>query len=220
LTLAGSGTLVLDGANTYIGATVVSSGTLAGGGTVAGALTNNATLAPGDSGNGSLTVSGNLTLNAGSTNVFAANGTTSANASVVAGGNVNYGGVLLISPAGTFTAGQQFQLFSGTGATNASNFASLQGSPGSGLGFAFTNGVLSVVTAGPSGPARITSSSSGSMLSLAWPAGQGWRLQMQTNSLATGLGTNWSYVSDGSISSTNITVDPNRPTVFYRLIYP
>jgi hypothetical protein len=43
---------------------------------------------------------------------------------------------------------------------------------------------------------------------------------MQTNSLSTGLGTNWAYITDGSINSTNITVDASKPTVFYRLIYP
>ena len=43
---------------------------------------------------------------------------------------------------------------------------------------------------------------------------------MQTNSLSAGLGTNWIYLTDGSISSTNITVDPAKPTAFYRLMYP
>jgi hypothetical protein len=43
---------------------------------------------------------------------------------------------------------------------------------------------------------------------------------MQTNSLSKGLGTNWEYVTDGSINNTNITVDPTKPTVFYRLTYP
>jgi autotransporter-associated beta strand protein len=73
---------------------------------------------------------------------------------------------------------------------------------------------------GPSGPGTITNGFSGGVLSLSWPAGQGWRLQMQTNSLSTGLGTNWVYISDGTISSTNIAVDPAKPTVFYRLTYP
>ena len=139
---------------------------------------------------------------------------------VAAGASVTYGGVLKIVPTGTFTTGQNFTLFSGAGAASASNFSSIQGSPGSGLGFTFTNGVLSVVTAGPSGPAMITNSFSGGVLSLAWPAGQGWRLQMQTNSLTTGLGTNWTYITDGSLSSTNIAIDPSKPTVFYRLTYP
>jgi hypothetical protein len=40
---------------------------------------------------------------------------------------------------------------------------------------------------------------------------------MQTNGLTN---PNWVYLSDGSISSTNIPVNPNIPTTFYRLVYP
>jgi hypothetical protein len=58
------------------------------------------------------------------------------------------------------------------------------------------------------------------VLSLSWPAGEGWRLQRQTNSLATGLGTNWVYVTDGTVSSTNVVVDPAVPASFFRLRYP
>ena len=59
------------------------------------------------------------------------------------------------------------------------------------------------------------------VLHLSWqPVAGAWRLQMQTNSLSTGLGTNWVSVTDGSINSTNITIDPTRPTVFFRLVYP
>jgi hypothetical protein len=43
---------------------------------------------------------------------------------------------------------------------------------------------------------------------------------MQTNSLAEGLGTNWLYLTDGTVSSTNIAVNPTNQAVFYRLIYP
>jgi hypothetical protein len=83
-----------------------------------------------------------------------------------------------------------------------------------------STGTLTVNGAGPSGSARLTNSISGGVLNLSWPPNQGWRLQMQTNSLAAGLGTNWIYVTDGTISSTNITVDKTKPTVFYRLKYP
>lgn len=76
------------------------------------------------------------------------------------------------------------------------------------------------VVPGPSGPATLTNSVSGTTLSLSWPAGQGWRLQAQTNSLSTGISGNWAYVTDGSVNSTNITVNPANPTVFYRLTYP
>jgi autotransporter-associated beta strand protein len=212
----GNGRLTLNGTNTFTGPTVVNGGTLAGIGTVAGALANNATLLPGTGGAGALIVNGNITLNAGSTNTFSVNGTSLTKSSVTAGGSVSYGGLLNIVPGGTFTAGQQFQLFSGTGATNAGNFASIAGSPGSGLAFRFTNGVLSVIATGPSGPAHITNSFSAGTLSLSWPSGQGWRLQTGTN-LAS---SNWVYATDSSVSSTNIAVDTTKPTVFYRLAYP
>ena len=166
-----------------------------------------------------MTVNGNITLKAGSTNVFDVDGSTLANDQIVAGANVVYGGVLKIVPTGALTTGQTFTLFSGAGAVNPGHFTSVVSAQPSAT-FSFTNGVLTVVSAGPSGPAALTNSFSSGTLSLAWPAGQGWRLQMQTNSLTTGLGTNWIYLTDGSVSSTNITVDATKPTVFYRLTYP
>jgi autotransporter-associated beta strand protein len=171
LTKSGPGTLTLTNANIYSGGTRVSAGTLlvtngvgsgtgtgvvninnggalGGTGTIAGAVTNNAggILAPGVSGSGTLTLNNYLTLVSGSTNTFAVNGTTPANTKVAlaATASVTYGGVLNIATNGTFTLGQTFTLFSGAGATNASNFASIAGSPGAGLVFSFTNGVLSV----------------------------------------------------------------------------
>jgi fibronectin-binding autotransporter adhesin len=89
-------------------------------------------------------------------------------------------------------------------------------------GFITGSGYLQVgaLVVGPSGPEALTNNFSAGELQLSWPAGKGWRLQMQTNSLSLGLGTNWVYVTDGNVSSTNITVDPTKPTVFYRLRYP
>ena len=244
LTKIGADTLTLTGTNIFTGNTTVSNGTLrinnttgsgtgtgnvainggtlSGTGIISGVVTNNpgGTLAPGSSGIGTLTVGGNLVLKAGSTNIFEVNGSTSTNDAIVLGASVTYGGVLNIVTNGTFTLGQTFILFSGAGATNGSNFASLQGSPGSGKVFSFTNGVLSVVNAGPSGPAMLTNSFSGGVLSLSWPAGQGWKLQAQTNFLNVGLSINWMTVTDNSVSSTNITVDTTKPATFYRLVYP
>lgn len=170
----GGGTLALAAANTYTGATTISNGTLlannatgsgtgtgaviinnggtlGGAGTITGLVTNKAggILAPGVGGSGKFTLSGNLVLLAGSTNTFAVNGSTPTNTSVALGANVTYGGVLNIVTNGTFTIGQKFTLFAGTGATNTSNFASIAGSPGAGKAFSFTNGVLSVVVGGP-----------------------------------------------------------------------
>ena len=82
------------------------------------------------------------------------------------------------------------------------------------------SGSLEVASAGPSGPAMLTNSYNGTVLSLSWPTNQGWRLLEQTNALSKGLSTNWVDVTPGSSSSTNITVDKTKPTVFYRLAYP
>ena len=63
---------------------------------------------------------------------------------------------------------------------------------------------------------NLSFSQTGNLLNLSWPAGQGWRLQAQTNSLAT----NWAYLTDGIVSSTNLPLDPAPAAVFYRLSYP
>ena len=205
---------------TDAGMTLGAGQTLKGHGTVTGSVTHNGTLAPGTS-VGKLTFSGNLVMNGGSTNIFEVNGSTPTNDVVALGGTVTYGGVLNLIPTGAFTNGQKFVLFTGAGATSASNFGSTVGSPGVGLAFSFTNGVLSVVTpAVTSGLTTLTNHYSGGVLTLSWPAGQGWRLQMQTNALDAGLRTNWAYVTDGSVNRTNIPIDRARPTVFYRLVQP
>jgi autotransporter-associated beta strand protein len=77
-----------------------------------------------------------------------------------------------------------------------------------------------VIVIGPSGPGYLTNSLSGSALSFSWPAGQGWRLQAQTNSLSIGLSNNWFYVTDGTVNTFSTTVNPTNPAVYYRLTYP
>ena len=78
-------------------------------------------------------------------------------------------------------------------------------------------GSLQVGVSGP-GPATLTNSMSGNTLTRSWPAGQGWRLQQQTNALTVGISTNWVDLTDASVSSTNLKIDPALPTVFYRLV--
>jgi autotransporter-associated beta strand protein len=72
-------------------------------------------------------------------------------------------------------------------------------------------------------PAKLTNSVSGSTLTLSWPADHlGWHLQMQTNSLGSGLKTSGWVVVPGSdqMTSTNISITKTNPTVFYRITYP
>src|ERR1039458_8217531 len=62
----------------------------------------------------------------------------------------------------------------------------------------------------------------GAQLQFNWPADHtGWRLQVQTNSLNAGLGTNWVTVPDST--STNqmlVPIDAVNGSVFFRLVYP
>jgi autotransporter-associated beta strand protein len=73
----GSGSLTLNGLNTYTGSTVVSNGTLAGSGSLAGpvALRSGTKLAPGGASIGVLTVGNDLTLSAGASASFRINTT-------------------------------------------------------------------------------------------------------------------------------------------------
>jgi hypothetical protein len=51
---------------------------------------------------------------------------------------------------------------------------------------------------------------------LNWPAGQGWQLQAQTNSLNIGLTANWVTLGSAIPPFTNNLASTN-PSVFYRL---
>jgi hypothetical protein len=63
---------------------------------------------------------------------------------------------------------------------------------------------------------------SGNQILLNWPSDHlGWELQSQTNSPSSGLGTNWTTVTDSAATNQIwIPVDLNNGGVFYRLIYP
>lgn len=79
---------------------------------------------------------------------------------------------------------------------------------------------LTVYVTNPN-PTNITFSAANNQLTLSWPVDHlGWMLQMQTNSLSLGLGTNWVNVN-GSTTVTNMLIPVNLTNdgVFYRLIY-
>ena len=59
-------------------------------------------------------------------------------------------------------------------------------------------------------------------MQLSWPQDHlGWRLQIQTNTLASGLGTNWATVGNSTnFNSANIPTVATNGSVFLRLVYP
>jgi hypothetical protein len=138
---------------------------------------------------------------------------------------VTYGGTLVVNNlSGTLTTSDTFTLFS-PGAS-ASNFSSISGSPGAGLAYSFTNGVLSVVAAGVKPVPHITHISlSGTTLTISGTNGapSGQYVLLGSTNLAKPL-NQWTPVLtnnfdvNGIISlSTNI-VNPALPREFYILL--
>lgn len=234
-----SGTLTLSGANTYGGNTTINGGRLAlgsgvtlpntplitvgAGGTLdvsASALTMG--VAQTLTGVGAVfgNVTNNGTLTPGGTTSFKLNKSSLTNDVLRVLGTLNYSGTLAVTNlSGSLAGGDTFRLFSAASYTG--NFSSIAGSPGAGLDWKFTpaNGMLTLFSTVPT---SLNVSVTNGSLEMSWPADHlGWTLQVQTNDLITGLGTNWFSVSN-TAASTQFTapMDPASPSVFYRLVYP
>ena len=239
-------TLTLNAAETYSAGTIINGGTvlvngslavgnsvnvntgatLGGSGTINAPVTvyPGATLAPGANAVGKLAV--NSTLNLGGITVMEVSKTANTNDLLTGMSTVIYGGTLTVNNlGGSYVAGDSFKLFNsqsyqGTfAATNLPSIAPLV------WNWIPTNGTLAVVSGVATNPTNITATVSGNVLTLSWPADHtGWRLLVQTNNLATGISSvtnDWSTVAgSAAINTTNIIIDPLKPTEFYRLIYP
>jgi hypothetical protein len=71
-------------------------------------------------------------------------------------------------------------------------------------------------------PTNIVSQIIGNQLQVSWPSDHiGWRLQIQTNNLNGGLGTNWVDVpNSASTNQIPISISPTNGSVFLRMVYP
>ena len=221
----GTGRLTLNGSHTFTGSLTVSNGTLAGNGTLVGALVVAAggTLAPGAS-VGVLTVNSNVTLAGVTLMELDRTGTVSTNDRLVAPA-ITAGGSLIVTNIGpTIVNGTTFQLFS----VPVTGFSSitLPGAPYVWQTNLAVNGSITLVSGGTNlvdtTPTNLTTTVSGSTLTLSWPASHiGWSLQAQTNSAAVGITTNWAVVpGSATTNQVSITINPTNPTVFFRLVYP
>jgi hypothetical protein len=85
-----------------------------------------------------------------------------------------------------------------------------------------SNAVLTVVAPVNTTPTNVVATVVGNTIQLSWPADHlGWRLQVQTNALNHGLGTNWTdWPSATNVVQTNVVTNPAVGSTFFRLAYP
>ena len=150
---------------------------------------------------------GNLTLAAGTTFSINNTGTALTNGSYLVI-STNAGGAVVGAVPAVVTIGGGGL---GTGGSAALSLADSQL-------YLNVTGVIAVATNSP----VLTNSISGHTLTLSWPADHlGWRLQVQTNTLSSGLGTNWfTWPNSTNLTSVPIIMDPENPATFFRLVYP
>lgn len=198
--------------------TVNSGGTLRGSGSaIGGPVTVNAggTFYAGFASNaiGTLTISNNLSL-AGDVIVALNKDQAQSNDVVNVTGALTYGGTLTILNIGsnTLTAGDTFTVFP-TGGTGS--FSSIVQPDGATVSFA--DGVITVVSVS-AGPMLNFTDIGGGSLQFDWTGS--YKLQWQTNSLTTGLNTNWVDYPGGGTSPVSVTVNPAIPSAFFRLATP
>lgn len=200
--------------------------TLRGSGSILGNVTaaSGATLSPGFS-IGTLAISGALTFQANSTNIMELSATTHTNDFITGLTSVNYGGRLIVTNlSGTLAVGDSFKLFNA--ASYNGGFTSIT-LPALAVGLTWTNklavdGTITVVSSVNPTPSNLTILNSGGSLILSWPADRtGWRLEVQTNSLAVGLGSNW-FTVPGSTGTNHVSLpmDSTSGSTFYRLAFP
>ena len=191
---------------------------LSNGGTYSGVIAGNLALVENGSGNnlllsGTNAYTGNTTVNSGTLELGQLIPTLAARSTIT----VANGAVLQLDNAITNTVAGL--VTNGLSAAPGIYSATTSSPYLSGSGF------LLVTIPVATNPTNITASVSGGNLNLSWPADHiGWRLLAQTNHLANGISANtndWGTVSGSAgTNQVNITIDPTKPTEFYRLIYP
>jgi len=210
------------------------SGTLFGGSNSVGTVNIDAggTIQPGDINTNGVLTAGTLNLGgAGDTADVTYSRFSLAAGTQIASTTLNVNGTNWVSITGPIlTAGtNNLILYSGTIGGNGIGGFKLASLPAGVSAYLQDNAgtavQLVVTSALNTTPTNITSSVSGSTLTLGWPADHtGWRLEVQTNNLATGVSANpadWGTVS-GSTSTNQevITIDPTKTGEYYRLVYP
>ena len=105
--------------------------------------------------------------------------------------------------------------------TNAVNYFYIVTAVGAG-GESTNSSQANAIPLPSSQPTDLVMQTSGSQLQLSWPQDHlGWRLEIQTNDLTSGLSTNWATVPNSTnVTAVSIAISPTNGSVFLRLVYP
>jgi len=185
VTKSGPGTWTLDLASTYTGTTVVSNGTLLISGSIA---STNVTVAAGTLSLASATA---LTANTNTTLVLASGAVA----------NLNYSGTIALKSLVL------------NGASQAGGTYGATGSGADHINDTYFTGTGLVSIPSSAAPTLGFANLGGGQLQFTWTGSA--TLQVQTNALGAGLGTNW--VNYPGTSPVNVQIDPAKGGVFFRL---
>jgi len=224
----GSGTLRLNGANTFVGTLTVNAGTLEGNGAISGPVVVNpgGTLSPGAS-IGTLTVGNTLTLGGNTLIELNKTGTTLTNDRIANVTTLNYGGTLTVVASGdALAAGDSFQVFGASAYAGAFSMTALPTLPAPllwDLSQLSVNGTISVVIP----RARLnTPVRSGNTLTLSGSGGYpGSAFRVLRSADITVPLASWTEAGTGTFDSNgnfsvDITINPAEPQLFYAIVAP
>ena len=165
--------------------------TLGGNGTVLGNVVANGKIAPGSS-IGTLNVSGDLTINGNLAIEVDKSQVQSNDVTTVSGALSNTSsGTLTVSNLGpALVVGDKFTLFSQP--VSGGGTLTVTGGSATWTNNLAVDGSISVLSISATSPPYLTNSIIGNVLNFSWgTAYLGYHLEVQTNSLSVGLGTNW-----------------------------
>ncbi|HSU55970.1 MAG TPA: autotransporter-associated beta strand repeat-containing protein [Candidatus Dormibacteraeota bacterium] len=247
ITKVGTGKLTLSGASTHTGVTAVESGvlevdgsfsssavtvdggTLSGNGNLGGGVNVNfgATLSPGVSGIGQMTIPNNLTLQSGSTNFMEIDKAHGTNDSIVGLGSVSYSGTLIVTNlSGSLALGDTFKLFDSSsygGAFESFVLPSLSGSLLWNTNTLLVDGTLRVASPQPSIGSVSVSGGTVSFSGTSLYPNRAYNVLASTN-VALPL-TSWTLVTTGQFDQNGVfnfseSVDPAVSQKFYNIQVP
>ena len=147
--------------------------------------------------------------------------------SVAVSGTFTAGGTLTVTNLGsTLLVGDSFQLFpgavSGFGTVNLQTVDAANNVQYTWNNTIGSNGKITVAAVVPlvnTNAPTVQASVSGSTLSLAWPTNAGWTLL--TNSVGLTATNQWfPYPNSANVTNVNITIDPTKTNVFFKMVYP